>query len=135
MQNVFAFRDRLIEEYSAFSRSFTRIAAPDIRNEVENQYNKNRYWPQPLIQINPHYQRSESVQSLVAQGLLHRTCADVFADGKDVPYSKPSPLLLFTHQLQAIAKANEGKSYVVTTGSGKSLACAEVRAIRLGPFR
>ena len=31
---------------------------------------------------------------------------------------------LFTHQLQAIAKANEGKSYVVTTGtgSGKSLA-------------
>ena len=49
MQNVFAFRDKLIEEYRAFSRSFTRIAASDIRNEVEDQYNKNRYWPQPLI--------------------------------------------------------------------------------------
>jgi hypothetical protein len=55
MQNVFAFRDKLIEEYRSFSRSFTRIAASDIRNGVEDQYSKNRFWPEPLIQINPHY--------------------------------------------------------------------------------
>jgi hypothetical protein len=92
MQNVFAFRDKLIEEYRAFSRSFTRIAASDIRNGVEDQYSKNRYWPEPLIQINPHYQRRESVQSLVDQGLLHNTCADIFTDGKTQPPGKPSPL-------------------------------------------
>lgn len=49
MQNVFEFRDKLIEEYSSFSRSFTRIAAPDILEEVESQYNAGRYWPEPLI--------------------------------------------------------------------------------------
>lgn len=121
MQNVFDFRDRLIEEYSSFSRSFTRIAAQDILEEVERQYNAGRYWPEPLIQINPNYQRKETVQALAQQGLLHKSCADIFLEGK--PDGKANPLQLFTHQLEAIAKAREDKSYVVTTGtgSGKSL--------------
>ena len=55
MDNVFSFRDRLIAEYSSFSRSFTRIAADDIRRVVEQEYAARRYWPEPLIQINPNY--------------------------------------------------------------------------------
>ncbi len=54
MDNVFSFRDRLIDEYSSFSRSFSRIQASDIREEVERQYANGRYWPEPLIQINPN---------------------------------------------------------------------------------
>jgi hypothetical protein len=46
MNNVFGFRDQLISEYSLFSRSFSRIAASDIRNEGERQYADGRYWPQ-----------------------------------------------------------------------------------------
>jgi hypothetical protein len=38
MDNVFQFRDQLIERYGSFSRSFVRIAAPDIQAEVEHQY-------------------------------------------------------------------------------------------------
>ena len=34
MDNVFQFRDQLIERYGSFSRSFVRIAAPDIQAEV-----------------------------------------------------------------------------------------------------
>ncbi|MEW6519201.1 MAG: DEAD/DEAH box helicase [Thermodesulfobacteriota bacterium] len=122
MQNVFKFRDRLIDEYSTFSRSFTRIGARDLFEEVEKQYNAGRYWPEPLIQINPNYQRKESVQTLVEQGLLHPSCAEIFQVGKSEGH--PSPLNLYTHQLEAIAKAQDEKSYVVTTGtgSGKSLA-------------
>ena len=82
MDNVFHFRDRLVEEYSAFSRGFTRIAAPDIRQEVARQYEAGRYWPEPLIQINPNYQRKGSVQQLSKEGLLHRTCAGIFQTGK-----------------------------------------------------
>jgi|GEM_PF-3017880 hypothetical protein len=41
---VFDFCDRLIRAYSAFSRSFSRIAAPGIRDEVERQYDEGRYW-------------------------------------------------------------------------------------------
>lgn len=50
MDNVFNFRDQLINEYSSFSRSFSRIQAADIREEVERQYASGRYWPEPLIQ-------------------------------------------------------------------------------------
>ncbi len=121
MKNVFDFRDELVSDHSSFSRSFTRIAASDIRQEVERQYDAGRYWPEALIQINPNYQRKTTVQQLAEQGILHKKCADIFQVGK--LENNPQPLHLYTHQLQAIAKAQSGQSYVVTTGtgSGKSL--------------
>lgn len=82
MDNVFTFRDQLVEEYSSFSRSFTRIAATDICEEVERQYAEGRYWPEPLIQINPNYQRKATVQQLAQDGVLHMACADIFQVGK-----------------------------------------------------
>lgn len=121
MNNVFGFRDQLVSEYSAFSRSFTRIAATDIQQEVQRQYSDGRYWPEPLVQINPNYQRKGTVQQLVNDGMLHSACADLFQVGKAEGHSLP--LHLYTHQLQALAKGKEKRSYVVTTGtgSGKSL--------------
>lgn len=121
MDNVFQFRDELVSRYSSFSRSFVRIAATDIREEVERQYQNGRYWPEPLVQINPNFQRRGTVQTLVSQGFLHEACADVFQVGK--PEGHPQPLHLYAHQLQALAKGQARQSYVVTTGtgSGKSL--------------
>jgi Lhr-like helicase len=121
MNNVFGFRDQLISEYSSFSRSFSRIAASDIRDEVERQYADGRYWPEPLVQINPNYQRKGTVQELVAEGVLHRACAELFQTGKAEGHLQP--LHLYAHQLQALAKGQGKQSYVVTTGtgSGKSL--------------
>ncbi len=122
MDNVFTFRDQLVDEYSSFSRSFTRIAATDIRVEVERQYAEGRYWPEPLIQINPNYQRKATVQQLAQDGVLHIACADIFQVGKTE--GNPQPLHLYAHQMEALAKAQELQGYVVTTGtgSGKSLA-------------
>ncbi|MEV1452668.1 DEAD/DEAH box helicase [Pseudomonas aeruginosa] len=121
MDNVFQFRDQLIERYGSFSRSFVRIAAPDIQAEVEHQYAQGRYWPEPLVQINPNYQRQGTVQKLVAQGVLHAACAEIFQVGKSE--GSPEPLHLYKHQMEALAKGQERQSYVVTTGtgSGKSL--------------
>ena len=121
MDDVFQFRNQLVERYSNFSRSFVRIAAQDIRQEVERQYQDGRYWPEPLVQINPNYKRQGTVQSLASEGALHPICADVFQSGK--PEGHPKPLHLYAHQLQALAKGQAGQSYVVTTGtgSGKSL--------------
>lgn len=121
MDNVFSFRDQLVGEYSVFSRSFTRIAAPDIRQEVERQYDLGRYWPEPLIQINPNYQRKGTVQQLVSKGVLSNLCAEIFMSGKTE--AQPQPLHLYAHQMEALAKGQAGQSYVVTTGtgSGKSL--------------
>jgi ATP-dependent helicase YprA (DUF1998 family) len=121
MNNVFDFPDKLIRRYSSFSRSFVNIAAEDIQQEVERQYQQGRYWPEPLVQIKPNYQRKGTVQELAADGILHPVCADVFQVGK--PEGNPQPLYMYAHQLQALAKGQARQSYVVTTGtgSGKSL--------------
>lgn len=122
MDNIFTFRNQLVEEYSSFSRSFTRIAADDIRQEVARQYDAGRYWPEPLIQINPNYQRKGTVQQLAKEGVLHRSCAHIFQVGKTE--HNPQSLFLYAHQLEALAKGQNQQSYLVTTGtgSGKSLA-------------
>ena len=122
MNNIFTFRNQLVEEYNLFSRSFTRIEADDIRQEVDRQYDAGRYWPEPLIQINPNYQRKGTVQQLAKEGVLHWSCANIFQVGKTE--SNPQPLHLYAHQLEALAKGQSQKSYIVTTGtgSGKSLA-------------
>lgn len=122
MENVFQFRENLIRDYSSFSRSFTKIAASDLSEVVEAEYRKARYWPEPLIQINPNYQRARSVDELVEEKSLHPTCAKIFRT-KDKDGALQS-LRLFQHQQEALSKAKNGESYVVTTGtgSGKSLA-------------
>ena len=114
--DVFALRDHVVGEYKRFATSFTTIHAPDIREQVEGIYARDRYWPEPLIQINPSYKRSTDVGALVASGVLDPGCADIFR-------AKGEPLSLYKHQEQAVALAAEGESYVVTTGtgSGKSL--------------
>jgi len=122
MENVFDFRDELISEYSSFSKSFVSISAEDIKNVVDQQYAEGRYWPQPLIQINPNYQRKGTVQELSKEGVLHPLCGDIFRTGK--AEGRSDPLFLYKHQIEALAKGQQKQSYVVTTGtgSGKSLA-------------
>lgn len=114
--DIFALRDSVVDEYKRFATSFTTIQAPDIKSQVEAIYAKARYWPEPLIQINPSYKRSTDIGTLVTAGVLDPGCAAIFQ-------VKGEPLSLYTHQAQAIALAAAGESYVVTTGtgSGKSL--------------
>ena len=95
MQNVFKFRETLVEEYSSFSQSFSRISAPDIKREVQRQYALNRYWPEPLVQINPNYKRAGTVQGLVSEGILHPDCGELFkvgkAEGSPIHFSLRAP--------------------------------------------
>jgi hypothetical protein len=51
--DVFSFRDRVVEDYGQFSRSFTTLRADDIRDFVDDRYGDEEYWPSPLIQLNP----------------------------------------------------------------------------------
>jgi hypothetical protein len=120
--NVFQFRDQVIESYAEFSRSFVRFSAGDIAKLVDGEYSKGRYWPEPLVQINPNYKTGESVEQLAKDGVLEPLTAEIFqiqkAGGERIP------VRLYKHQQDAIALAQQGRSYVVTTGtgSGKSLA-------------
>ena len=81
--DVFSFRDRVVEDYGQFSRSFTQIKAPDLRDFVDGRYGAGEYWPSPLIQLNPSFVGGGSIGSLVEEGLLHPECSRIFRWGKD----------------------------------------------------
>ena len=119
--DVFAFRDRVVEDYGQFSRSFTQIKAPDLQEFVDGSYSKGAYWPSPLIQLNPSFVSCGGISELVDAGLLHPECSRIFRWGKDSGPGKE--LQLHRHQRDAIEIARGGGSFVVTsgTGSGKSL--------------
>lgn len=120
--DVFSLRDQIVKEYEQFSRSFTKIKAPDIRNHVDCEYAMGRFWPAPLIQINPNFVSGGQVDDLVDQGLLDEECRRIFRiKTKEDSFGKP--MSLYKHQMDAIHVARKRESYVLTTGtgSGKSL--------------
>lgn len=109
--DVFALRNRLVEDYSAFARSFTKIRAGDLKSGIDAAYGSGRYWPEPLVQINPRYKPARATAELAAAGTLLAATAKQFG------------IRLYSHQEKAIAFAAQRQSFVVTTGtgSGKSL--------------
>jgi ATP-dependent helicase YprA (DUF1998 family) len=114
--DVFDLDRTLVADYASFARSFTQIRAPDIRDQVNAIYASQRFWPEPLITVNPHFEQGSSVERLVADGSIHPDVARVFrVNGESIT--------LYRHQMQAVAKATAGQSFAVTTGtgSGKSL--------------
>ncbi|MBI5500477.1 MAG: DEAD/DEAH box helicase [Deltaproteobacteria bacterium] len=121
--DVFSLRDAVIGEYRKFATSFTTIHAEDIRRQVAEIYAENRYWPDPLIQINPNYKRTTTVEMLAADGVLDPRCAEIFRTAATPEAPRGQTLALYTHQQEAIALAARDQSFVVTTGtgSGKSL--------------
>ncbi len=121
--DVFSLRDSVVDQYRKFATSFTTIQAEDIRRQVEAIYADARYWPEPLIQVNPNYKRTTTVDALVAARTLHPQCAKIFRTAPTTESPRGEALTLFKHQEQAIALASQGDSFVVTTGtgSGKSL--------------
>jgi len=114
--DVFRLDQSLITDYQEFARSFTEIRDDDIRQQVAAEYAGRRFWPEPLVSLNPHFEPGERIDQLAASGDLHSSTANIFrtVDG---------PITLHRHQQQAAAKAAARTSFVVTTGtgSGKSL--------------
>ena len=116
MNTVFDIRNKMINDFRTFSESFVSPKASDIAGYLANEDYQKRYWPDPLLQINPHYASGDSINTLVDSGKLSEECRRIFQrDGH--------PMRLYNHQGRAISAAASGKSYVLTTGtgSGKSL--------------
>lgn len=121
--DVFDLDRRVVGEYSDFARSFTKMRSADIRTRIDEQYSSDRFWPEPILQLNPHFQGGASVDDLVAGGLLHADTAKFFRQPSPANGEAGPPFDLYKHQVEAIQRAATGASYVVTTGtgSGKSM--------------
>src|SRR6266700_2352397 len=124
IDNIFDFRDQLIDDYASYVNSFLQIRDPAIQAYVKGKMEEGALWPEPLIQLNPLFEQGESIDALVTEGVLHPECARIFRKGKSEDDAQGDPLRLHRHQSEAIRVASGGASYVLTTGtgSGKSLA-------------
>ncbi len=115
--SIFDLHKRVLADYGDFVKSFVNIADGRLRAFVDQMLEQEqKLWPEPLVQLSPAYRREGTVEELAKEGLLHEETARIFrrADGRS--------FRLFRHQVEAIRLAAEGKSFVVTsgTGSGKS---------------
>ena len=121
--DVFDLRKRLVEDYQRYTRSFIKIGDLRISAFVDETLESGAFWPEPLLQLNPTFQPGGKVDELVESGALHPECRRIFRIDKTEQDAVGKDLLLHYHQREAILKAKEGKSYVLTsgTGSGKSL--------------
>lgn len=119
--DAFKVHERLIDDYKSFTEGFVDIRDERLRREVEDLSLSGRQWPDPWLSLNPSFASGGSVKDLVDDGVLHPACAEIFA-AKGTG-SKPRPFDLYRHQREAIDAAGDGRSYVLTTGtgSGKSL--------------
>ncbi len=110
--DVFQVHDLIMDDYKSFVSSFLNIRDEHIRTEVERQMAAGRFWPEPLLQFNPGYAPGGTAEELCRSGVLHPEMEKIFHGYH-----------LYRHQADAIALGREGKSFVVTsgTGSGKSL--------------
>lgn len=122
--DVFDLRNRLVDDYAQYIRSFIKIADKRILEKVNGALDAGALWPEPLLQLNPTFLPGGTIDELVNDGTLHPECSKIFRIGKSDADHTGNQLLLHRHQTEAIRKAKEGKSYVLTsgTGSGKSLA-------------
>lgn len=116
--NVFELDADLIARYEKFVRSFTSIRANDLREQVDAIYQSGKFWPEPLIGLNPEFKKGRSIATLASERVVDPDLPSVFALG-----FPRKPIDLHLHQDEALMKALQGKNFIVTTGtgSGKSL--------------
>ena len=120
---IFQLRQRLIDDYGTYVRSFIEIRDERIQARVRQELDAGLLWPQPLIQLNPSFESGGSIDDLVTEGLLHEECRRIFRIQKSHD-SDGKVMRLYRHQVEAIRAARGKNNYVLTTGtgSGKSLA-------------
>ena len=68
--NVFDLDRALLGDYERFARSFTQIRAPVIHRQVEEIYASDRFWPEPLISINPHFEVAAEFADEIAGAVM-----------------------------------------------------------------
>lgn len=105
--NIFDIHGQVIDRYQQYVRSFLAIADDDISQFIEYEiFDERALWPDALIQLNPAYQRTVTVENLVQASVLQHGCTEIFRDEAN------QSLRLYQHQEEAIRRGVQGASCV-----------------------
>lgn len=117
MSNIFDLQKDILDDYKLYINSFINIADQRILDTVCKDFDSGNLYPEPLVQFNPSFESGGKVEDLVNEGVLVKNFNNIFYDETGSSWS------IYKHQTESIIKGNEGKGFVVTsgTGSGKSL--------------
>lgn len=111
--DVFALKDRVVGDYCSYFESFVNILDDQIREFVDARLHDGELWPDAVLQLNPAFESGRTLSELANQRVITPGTAHFFGPA----------LRLHRHQEEALAIAQRGESYIVSTGtgSGKSL--------------
>lgn len=137
--DVFQLRRQVVDDYDSYVRSFVTIRDPAIEALVARELEQGLLWPDPLVQLNPAFEPGEPLEALIAEGLLHPRCRDIFCVKPD-HHTNLGPLTFHRHQVEAFRAAAAGDHYVLTTGTGSGKSLSYIvpivdRALRAGRRR
>jgi len=104
--NVFDVHRSIIDQYTKYVQSFLSISDERVRRFIEEQILRDgMLWPDALVQLNPAYERAETVQEMVQQRRLNATCGDVFRTGDGVSFR------LYRHQREGTYALRQRADY------------------------
>src|SRR5216683_3511844 len=111
--DVFGLRDQVVGEYQRYVKSFINILDHRLSDFVTGELNEGRLWPDPVLQLNPAFERGSDLKTLAREGIILPETARFFGEN----------LVLYLHQEEALRIARQRQHYIVSTGtgSGKSL--------------
>ncbi|MCC6837049.1 MAG: DEAD/DEAH box helicase [Bacteroidia bacterium] len=117
MKNIFNLHNDILSDYKLYIDSFINIADDEILKKVKKEFDSGNLYPDPLVQFNPSFESGGKVEDLVNEGILVKDFNNIFYDETGKSWS------IYKHQTESIKKGNEGRGFIVTsgTGSGKSL--------------
>ena len=116
-KNIFQLHQEILDDYKLYINSFINISDERIFQTVKRDFDSGNLYPEPLIQFNPSFESGGRVEDLVNKGILSKEFNNIFYDAGNKSWD------IYKHQTEAIIRGNEGRGFVVTsgTGSGKSL--------------
>lgn len=74
--DVFELRERVVDQYARYVRSFMTIRNPETRRWVEGYLASGALWPEPLVQLNPPFKRGRTIDEEAGRPLTVREITD-----------------------------------------------------------